>query len=35
VHNVYIRKVERVSGELHNVEFSTITDVKDPGKTKP
>jgi branched-chain amino acid transport system substrate-binding protein len=35
VHNVYIRKVEKVGGELHNVEFSTITDVKDPGKTKP
>ncbi len=34
VHNVYIRKVERVGGELHNVEFATITDVKDPGKTK-
>jgi branched-chain amino acid transport system substrate-binding protein len=34
VHNVYIRKVEKVGGELHNVEFSTITDVKDPGKTK-
>jgi branched-chain amino acid transport system substrate-binding protein len=35
VHNVYIRKVEKVRGELHNVEFSTITDVKDPGKSKP
>jgi branched-chain amino acid transport system substrate-binding protein len=34
VQNVYIRKVEKVGGELHNVEFSTITDVKDPGKTK-
>ena len=34
VHNIYIRKVEKVGGELHNVEFSTITDVKDPGKVK-
>jgi branched-chain amino acid transport system substrate-binding protein len=34
VQNVYIRKVEKVGGELHNVEFATITDVKDPGKTK-
>jgi branched-chain amino acid transport system substrate-binding protein len=34
VHNVYIRKVERVGGEMHNVEFATITDVKDPGKAK-
>ena len=34
VHNVYIRKVERKNGELHNVEFETIRDVKDPGKAK-
>jgi branched-chain amino acid transport system substrate-binding protein len=34
VQNVYIRKVEKVGGELHNVEFATVTDVKDPGKTK-
>ena len=34
VHNIYIRKVERVGGELHNVEFDTIKDVKDPGKVK-
>ncbi len=34
VHNIYIRKVEKVGAELHNVEFSTITDVKDPGKAK-
>ncbi|MGQ9367874.1 ABC transporter substrate-binding protein [Azospirillum sp. ST 5-10] len=32
VQNVYIRKVERVDGELHNVEFATIPDVKDPVK---
>ena len=35
VHNVYIRKVEKVGAEMHNVEFATITDVKDPAKTKP
>jgi branched-chain amino acid transport system substrate-binding protein len=35
VHNIYIRKVDKVGGQLHNVEFATITDVKDPGKAKP
>jgi branched-chain amino acid transport system substrate-binding protein len=35
VHNIYIRKVEKVGGQLHNVEFNTINDVKDPGKAKP
>lgn len=34
VQNVYIRKVERVGGQLYNVEFETLKDVKDPGKTK-
>jgi branched-chain amino acid transport system substrate-binding protein len=34
VHNIYIRKVERVNGQLYNQEFSTLKDVKDPGKTK-
>ncbi|MFZ2296094.1 MAG: ABC transporter substrate-binding protein [Polaromonas sp.] len=34
VQNIYLRKVERVGGELHNVEFDVIKDVKDPGKTK-
>ncbi|MEY4121681.1 MAG: hypothetical protein RLZZ457_519 [Pseudomonadota bacterium] len=34
VHNIYIRKVEKVGGQLYNQEFSTLTDVKDPGKTK-
>jgi branched-chain amino acid transport system substrate-binding protein len=34
VQNIYIRKVERVGGQLYNVEFATIPDVKDPGKTK-
>ncbi len=34
VHNVYIRKVERVNGQLYNTEFESLKDVKDPGKTK-
>jgi branched-chain amino acid transport system substrate-binding protein len=34
VQNVYIRRVERVNGELYNVEFATIRDVKDPSKNK-
>lgn len=34
VQNVYLRKVERVNGQLYNVEFDVIKDVKDPGKTK-
>ena len=34
VHNIYIRKVERVGGQLWNQEFDVIKDVKDPGKTK-
>ena len=34
VHNIYIRKVEKVNGQLYNQEFSTIKDVKDPGKAK-
>jgi branched-chain amino acid transport system substrate-binding protein len=34
VQNVYIRKVEKVDGELYNVEFATFDAVKDPGKTK-
>ena len=34
VHNIYIRKVERVNGQLYNQEFATIKDVKDPGKSK-
>jgi branched-chain amino acid transport system substrate-binding protein len=29
VHNIYIRKVEKVNGELQNVEFSTFEAVKD------
>jgi branched-chain amino acid transport system substrate-binding protein len=34
IQNVYIRKVERVGGELYNVEFATIPNVKDPSKAK-
>ena len=34
VHNIYIRKVERLNGQLWNTEFDVIKDVKDPGKTK-
>jgi branched-chain amino acid transport system substrate-binding protein len=33
VQDVYIRKVERVGGELCNVEFASISMVKDPVKT--
>jgi branched-chain amino acid transport system substrate-binding protein len=32
VQNVYLRKVEKVGGELYNVEFSTVEAVKDPIK---
>ena len=34
VQNIYIRKVEKVDGELYNVEFQTFEAVKDLGKTK-
>ena len=34
VHNVYVRKVERVNGQLWNREIQTVTDVKDPGKAR-
>jgi branched-chain amino acid transport system substrate-binding protein len=30
VHNIYIRKVEKVDGELRNVEFETFANVRDP-----
>ncbi len=30
VQNEYIRKVEKVNGELYNVEFATVEAVKDP-----
>jgi branched-chain amino acid transport system substrate-binding protein len=34
VQNIYMRKVEKVDGELYNVEFATFEAVKDSGKTK-
>ena len=34
VQNVYIGKVEKVDGELYNVEFATFEAVKDPLKKK-
>ena len=34
IQNIYIRKVEKVEGELYNVEFATFEAVKDPGKMK-
>jgi len=34
IQNIYIRKVERVGGELYNVEFATIPNFKDPSKQK-
>jgi len=34
VQNIYLRKVQRLDGQLHNVEFDVIKDVKDPGKNK-
>jgi branched-chain amino acid transport system substrate-binding protein len=32
VQNVYVRKVEKVNGELYNVEFATFEAVPDPAK---
>jgi len=32
VHNIYVRKVERLGGQLWNTEFQTFTAVKDPAK---
>ena len=32
VQNEYIRRVERVNGQLSNVEFETYPMVKDPSK---
>jgi branched-chain amino acid transport system substrate-binding protein len=34
VQNEYIRKVERVNGQLYNVEFATVEAVKDPGRER-
>jgi branched-chain amino acid transport system substrate-binding protein len=32
VQNIYIRRVERVGGELYNTEFAVFEAVKDPIK---
>ncbi|RPH65325.1 MAG: ABC transporter substrate-binding protein [Burkholderiales bacterium] len=32
VQDIYIRKVERVGGQLYNVEFDVLKAVKDPGR---
>ena len=34
VQTVYIRRVEKVGGELRNVEFDKIENVKDPVKAR-
>lgn len=34
VQNIYLRKVEKKDGQLFNVEFDVIKDVKDPGKAR-
>ena len=32
--NVYVRRVEKRDGQLWNIEFQTVPNVKDPGKQK-
>jgi branched-chain amino acid transport system substrate-binding protein len=32
IQNIYVRKVEKVNGELYNQEFAVIEQVKDPVK---
>jgi branched-chain amino acid transport system substrate-binding protein len=32
IQNIYVRRVEKVGGELYNVEFATVEAVKDPIK---
>ena len=34
VQTVYIRRVEKVGGNIQNVEFDKVADVKDPVKMK-
>ncbi|MET3892193.1 branched-chain amino acid transport system substrate-binding protein [Bosea sp. OAE506] len=34
IQNIYVRKTEKVGSELFNVEFATITAVKDPVKAR-
>jgi len=33
VHDIYLRRVEKIDGELRNVEFATVKSVKDPIKS--
>jgi branched-chain amino acid transport system substrate-binding protein len=33
VQDVYVRKVQKVGGQLYNVEFDRVAKVKDPGKS--
>jgi branched-chain amino acid transport system substrate-binding protein len=35
VSNIYIRKVEKIDGQLWNTEFETFANVKDPMKAPP
>jgi len=32
IQNIYLRRVEKVAGELQNIEFETVEAVKDPIK---
>ncbi len=32
IHDIYVRRVERVNGQLYNVEFASEKSVKDPAK---
>jgi len=32
IQNIYVRRVQKVDGELYNIEFATFQAVKDPGK---
>ncbi|MBK7059712.1 MAG: ABC transporter substrate-binding protein [Rubrivivax sp.] len=34
VQDIYIRKVEKKNGQLWNIEFDSIKQMKDPGKSK-
>jgi branched-chain amino acid transport system substrate-binding protein len=34
VQDMYIRKVEKKDGQLWNIEFDTVKQMKDPGKSK-
>lgn len=33
IETVYVRRVEKVGGQLYNVEFDKFPDMKDPGKS--